>query len=60
MSHNAQHYRNRARELREEAAVRDEETVRNILINVAEQCEKMANELEARARPRPAQPHGHN
>ena len=59
MSHNAEHYRKRAKELRQEAAARDEETVRNILINVAEQCEKMANDLEARGPARSAQPLDH-
>jgi hypothetical protein len=44
-----QHYRNRARELRAEAASREEEISREILIHVAEQCEQMAAEIEARA-----------
>ena len=50
-----QHYRNRANELRAEAARRAEDVSRNILIHVAEQCEQMANEIEARAASAPAQ-----
>jgi hypothetical protein len=46
----SQHYRNRASELRAEAAGRAEAITRDILIHVAEQCEQMAAEIEARAR----------
>ena len=44
-----QHYRTRASELRAEAAARAEEVSRDILLHVAEQCEQMASEIEARA-----------
>src|SRR6185437_7482682 len=45
-----QHYRNRANELRAEAAGRAEELTRDILLHVAQQCEQLAAEIEARAR----------
>lgn len=45
---NPQHYRNRARELRVEAGGRAEDVTRLILMNVADQCEQLANEMEAR------------
>ncbi|HWF64657.1 MAG TPA: hypothetical protein VN685_08610 [Rhizomicrobium sp.] len=45
-----QHYRNRASELRAEAAGRAEELSRDILLHVAQQCEQLAAEIEARAR----------
>jgi len=51
-----QHYRNRASELRAEAAHRAEDVSRDILIHVAEQCEQMADEIEARAQKANAAP----
>ncbi|HUO02000.1 MAG TPA: hypothetical protein VMU31_04415 [Rhizomicrobium sp.] len=51
---NPQHYRNRASELRAEAAIRAEEVTRTILMDVAAQCEQLANEMEARFRLRAA------
>jgi len=43
-----QHYRDRARELRAEAGRRTEALTRDILLHVAQQCEQMASETEAR------------
>ena len=51
-----QHYRNRARELRAEAAGRTEAITRDILIHVAQQCEQMAAEIEARTSKGETQP----
>lgn len=56
MSRSAEHYRNRARELREQAAAREEKISREILMNAAEQCEEMAVAIEAKERAGPGQP----
>lgn len=45
-----QHYRNRAAELRAAAIGRVEEITRTILMDVAAQCDQLADEMEARVR----------
>ena len=49
-----QHYRARASELRAEAAGCIEDITRTILMDVAAQCEQMADEIEARVNLRTA------
>lgn len=46
----AQHYRNRAKELKAEAAKRTDDIAKNVLLHAAEQCEQMARDFDLRGR----------
>jgi len=48
MYRTADHYRKRSQELRAEAARRSDQIASHVLLNLAEQCEKRANDLELR------------